>query len=166
MNRVDRLFGILTILQTRRYISSEYIAEKFKISVRTVYRDIKALVEIGIPISFEPYKGYFVVQGYFLPPVSFTDEEANALILMETISKRFGDTSIQENYESALNKIKVTLKDSQKEKAEELSSKTYILSYPTPVKDFKHLSEILKVITNKTILKINYQRFTGPLILI
>ncbi len=157
MNRVDRLLGILTTLQSRKYISSEYIAAKFGISVRTVYRDLKALAEIGIPISFEINKGYFIAQGYFLPPVAFTDEEANALILMETISKRFGDQSIQENFESALNKIKATLKDSQKEKATDLSSKTHVLSYPAPTKDFSSLSEILKAITNKTILKINYQ---------
>ncbi len=157
MNRVDRLLGILTTLQSRKHVSSEYIAEKFGISIRTVYRDLKALAEIGIPVSFEPNRGYFVVQGYFLSPVAFTDEEANALILMETIVKRFGDKSIQEHYESALNKVKATLKTAQKEKVEDLSSKTHILSYPTEAKDFKYLSEILRAITNKTILKINYQ---------
>jgi predicted DNA-binding transcriptional regulator YafY len=145
------------MLQSRKYISSDYISEKFGISVRTVYRDLKALTEIGIPVSFEINKGYFVVQGYFLSPVSFTDDEANALIFMETIAKRFGDKSIQDNYESALNKIKATLKDFQKEKVEDLSSKTHILSYPSPPKDFKFLSEILKSITNKAILKIDYQ---------
>ncbi|MEQ9415647.1 MAG: HTH domain-containing protein, partial [Cyclobacteriaceae bacterium] len=67
MNRVDRLVGILTVLQSRKYSTAEKIAEKFDISVRTVYRDIKALGEIGIPVSFENNKGYFIVSGYFLP---------------------------------------------------------------------------------------------------
>ena len=61
MNRIDRLFGILTLLQSKKFVPAEKIADKFRISVRTVYRDIKALDESGIPISFEQQKGYFVV---------------------------------------------------------------------------------------------------------
>ncbi len=90
MNRIDRLFSILTFIQSKKYVPAEKIAEKFNISLRTVYRDMKALGESGIPISFEQYKGYFVMQGYFLPPVSFTSEEANAFLLMEAIVSGFG----------------------------------------------------------------------------
>jgi predicted DNA-binding transcriptional regulator YafY len=68
MNRIDRLFGITTLLQARKYTSAEQLAEQFGISVRTVYRDIRALGEQGIPISFEVGRGYFLVQGFFLPP--------------------------------------------------------------------------------------------------
>jgi predicted DNA-binding transcriptional regulator YafY len=104
MNRVDRLFGILTLLQSKKYVPAEKIADKFNISVRTVYRDVKALCEQGIPVSFEPSKGYFVVQGYFLPPVSFTSDEANALLLMEAVAYGFGDRSTQAHYSTALNR--------------------------------------------------------------
>jgi predicted DNA-binding transcriptional regulator YafY len=45
MNRIDRLFGILTLLQSKKYVPAEKIAERFGISIRTVYRDIKALGE-------------------------------------------------------------------------------------------------------------------------
>jgi predicted DNA-binding transcriptional regulator YafY len=110
MNRIDRLFGMLTLLQSRKHVTADKIAEKFEISVRTVYRDIKALCEQGIPISFEPNKGYGVVQGYFLPPVSFNMEEANALLLMEAIVYGFSDKSIQEHYGNALNKVKAVWK--------------------------------------------------------
>ena len=88
MNRIDRLFGIVILLQARRYVLADSIAVKFGISVRTVYRDVRALSEQGIPVSFEAGRGYFLVQGYFLPPVSFTTEEASALLLLETL----GDT--------------------------------------------------------------------------
>src|SRR3954467_3697642 len=103
MNRIDRLFGILTLLQSRKYVPAEKIADKFDMSVRTVYRDIKALCEQGIPISFEQNKGYFIVQGYFLPPVSFTSEEANAFLLMEAMVAGSADKSIQIHYAAALN---------------------------------------------------------------
>src|SRR5215510_15289588 len=105
MNRIDRLFGILVLLQSRKYVPAEKIADKFGISIRTVYRDIKALCEQGIPVSFEQYKGYFIVQGYFLPPVSFTSDEASALLLMEGLIGILGDKSIQTHYSSALNKV-------------------------------------------------------------
>ena len=122
MNRIDRLFGILTLLQSKKYATAEKIAEKFNISVRTVYRDIKALAEQGIPVSFEQPKGYFIVQGYFLPPVAFTSEEANALLLMESLVYGFADKSIQMHYSNALNKIKSVLRNSQKEKLEILNN--------------------------------------------
>ena len=86
MNRIDRLFGILTLLQSRKFTTAEKISDKFGISVRTVYRDIKALGETGVPVSFEPNKGYFIVEGYFIPPVSFNTDEASALMLMESLA--------------------------------------------------------------------------------
>ena len=110
--------GIVTVLQSKKYVTADFIAEKFGMSVRTTYRDIKALSEIGIPVAFEPNKGYFIMQGYFFPPVSFTQQEANALILLESVAKRFGDESIQKHYSSALHKIKATLKGQQKEKVD------------------------------------------------
>src|SRR5436309_3414683 len=116
MNRIDRLFGILTLLQSKKFVPAEKISEKFRISIRTVYRDVKALGDQGIPVSFEQGKGYFVVQGYFLPPVSFSSEEANALLLMESIVFGFADKSIRNHYSNALNKIKSVLKSAQKEK--------------------------------------------------
>ena len=124
MNRIDRLFGILTLVQSRRYVGAEKIAEKFNISIRTVYRDIKAINESGIPINFEPNKGYFVVKGFFLSPISFTNEEANALVLIENLVKGFTDQFIQQHYSSALNKVKAVLGASQQQKIETLSETT------------------------------------------
>lgn len=122
MNRIDRLFGILTLLQSKKYISADNIAERFNMSVRTVYRDVKALQEQGIPVGFEQHKGYFLVQGYFLPPVSFNMEEANALLLVESLVDGFADLSIRNHYSSALTKVKAVLKSAQKRKAGETES--------------------------------------------
>src|SRR5450432_360136 len=124
MNRIDRLFGILILLQSKKYVTAEKIADKFQISVRTVYRDIKALGEQGIPVSFEQPRGYFIVQGYFLPPVAFTSEEANALLLMESVVYGFTDKSIQTHYTNALNKVKAVLRNTQKENLEFLNRNT------------------------------------------
>ena len=154
MNRVDRLMSILTVLQSHKFVMAEKIAGKFEISVRTVYRDIKALIEIGIPLSFETNKGYFIVQGYFLPPVSFSSNEANALILMASLADRFADKSIARHSANALQKIRAVLRQPDKEKSEQLSNRIKVLN-PHQIEN-NYLSEIQDAMISKTILKIEY----------
>jgi len=156
MNRIDRLLAIAISLQSRKYTPAETLSERFGTSIRTVYRDLKALDEIGIPIGFEPNRGYYVMQGYFLPPVMFSSEEANALVLVESIVERFTDKSISKHYRSALNKVKSILKNSQKERVEQLENKLFT-NVSCPNHNFDYLSEIQNSITNQTILQIRYQ---------
>ena len=156
MNRIDRLFGILVLLQTRKYITADKIAGQFEISVRTVYRDIKALIEQGIPISFEQPKGYFIVQGYFLPPVSFNTEEANALLIIERLVTAFTDKSIQKHYSTALNKVKAALKTSQKETLELLNDNIQFQMHDCMKNDFEHLSVLQTSISLQKIIEITY----------
>lgn len=157
MNRIDRLFNILTFLQSKKYVPAEKIADKFNISVRTVYRDVKALCESGIPVSFEPSKGYFIVQGYFLPPVSFSSEEANALLLTESLVNGFADKSIQAHYSSALSKIKAVLRGPQKEKLEILNKAIKLHTPECMALNFEYLSILQTAIVNGTILEIDYK---------
>lgn len=161
MNRIDRLFGILTLLQSRKYVPAEKIAERFHISVRTVYRDIKALCEQGIPVSFEPSRGYFVVKEYFLPPVSFTTEEANAFLLMETLVYGFADRSIQTHYTNALNKVKAVLRHSEKEKLEQLNNNMKIQVPDCFRLSFDYLTCLQKAISDKTVINIGYKNNNG-----
>jgi predicted DNA-binding transcriptional regulator YafY len=156
MNRIDRLFGILTLLQSKKYVTAEKISAKFNISVRTVYRDVKALCEQGVPVSFEQNKGYFIVEGYFIPPVSFTSDEAGALVLVESIVYGFSDKSIKENYSSALNKIKAVLNNSQKEKLEALTNTTHLQLPSRITPDLDYLSTLQNAISSKKISVIEY----------
>ncbi len=157
MNRIDRLFGILVLLQSRKYVSAEKISAQFSISVRTVYRDMKALGEQGIPISFEQPKGYFIVQGYFLPPIAFNSDEANALLLMERFLVGFADQSINTHYTTALNKVKAVLRHHQKEKLETLNE-SIKLQLPDRLKnDFEYLSILQNAISAKCIIEIDYK---------
>lgn len=156
MNRIDRLFGILTLLQSKKYVQAETIAAKFNISIRTVYRDVKALCEQGVPVSFEQTKGYFIVNGYFLPPISFNSDEANALLLIESIVYGFSDKSIKKNYSSALNKIKAVLNKSQKEKLELLNNTTHLQLPSRITPDLDYLSSLQNAISSKKIIEIDY----------
>ena len=156
MNRIDRLFGILTLLQSKRYVTGEKIAEKYGISVRSVYRDVKALNEQGIPVSFEPHRGYFIVNGYFLQPVSFSTEEANALLLMESVVSAFTDKSIQQHYSSALTKVKSVLRSSQKDSIEKLADNIKLQVPLCFVQNFDYLTRIQQAISSQKILEIGY----------
>lgn len=158
MNRIDRLLGIITTLQSRKYVAAESIASKYGISVRTVYRDIKAIGEQGIPVSFEPNRGYFLVQGFFLPPVSFSPDEANALLLMQAVVERFADKSILKHYSSALDKVKSVMRQSQKEKLEELENHIRLQTAFPGLNDFEYLSVIQEAIASRTILDLRYQK--------
>ncbi|WP_131536301.1 helix-turn-helix transcriptional regulator [Pedobacter nototheniae] len=157
MNRIDRLFGILTLLQSKKYITADKISERFNMSVRTVYRDIKALQEQGIPVSFEQHKGYFLVQGYFLPPVSFNMEEANALLLVESLVSGFADRSINEHYATALTKVKAVLKASQKEKLESLNQHIKLQIPERMTFNFEYISLIQHAISEKNLIEIDYK---------
>lgn len=160
MNRIDRLMGLVTALQSKKYMTATQLSEQFGRSVRTVYRDLRALGEIGVPVGFEPDKGYFIVAGYFLPPVTLTSEEANALILMEPVVRRFADKSIQHHFETALNKLKIVLSNGQREKFERLQAQTahYLPQiYEHMLPDGSELSGIQNAIINQTVLRIEYE---------
>ncbi|RZL39577.1 MAG: YafY family transcriptional regulator [Pedobacter sp.] len=159
MNRIDRLFGILILLQSKKHVSAENIANRFEISVRTVYRDIKALAEQGVPLSFEQNKGYFIVQGYFLPPVSFNTDEASALLMMERFIEGFADKSIKQHYHSALDKVKNVLKTNQKETLESLNENIRLQLPKRLNSDVEHLSLLQNAIADKIIVSIKYKDY-------
>lgn len=161
MNRIDRLMGIMTTLQSKKYCTAEKLSASFEISIRTVYRDIKALGEIGIPVNFDVGKGYYIAPGYFLPPLSLTIEEANALILLNTLANKFTDNSIIRHSHNALTKIKAALRYTDKEKADEISSQINVYTTEGEKKQNAWLSAIQNAIVAKTVLLIAYTNNEG-----
>lgn len=90
MNKTDRMLAIVLELQQRKVVRAEDLASIFETSVRTIYRDIQALSEAGVPVMGAPGQGYSLMAGYFLPPVMFTAEEAVALLIgTDFIEQRF-----------------------------------------------------------------------------
>lgn len=164
MNRIDRLLGIVTVLQSKKYMSAEQMAEQFGISVRTVFRDLRAMGEIGVPIGFEAGKGYFITEGYFLPPVTLTMEEANTLALLGPLVERFADKSARQNFASALSKIKMVLGKKQRKTFEHLQAQTAHFipeMYVHMLQDTSYLTSIQNAIVQKTILRIEYENTNG-----
>lgn len=154
--RLSRLTSILTQLQSKRIVTSTYLAEKHQVSVRTIYRDIRALEESGIPIVVEEGKGYTLMPGYQLPPVMFTEAEANALITAEKLISTNKDRSLVEHYHLAITKIKSTLKYSQKEKADLLTERIHFRSDNTAESTSAYLMQLQSAITTFNLVDIEY----------
>ena len=158
MNRIDRLTAILIQLQTKKIVKAEEIADRFEISLRTVYRDVKALMEAGVPIGSEAGKGYFIVDGYHLPPVMFNQEEASAMLTAGKLVDKMTDDSIRKAYESALLKIKSVLNDSEKDHLENLQSSIEVLRLPDQSSSApnKFMADVTKAVSHKQVLQIDY----------
>ncbi|WP_420592798.1 helix-turn-helix transcriptional regulator [Robiginitalea biformata] len=126
MKRLDRLVAILMRLQTRRVVPARELADRFQVSLRTIYRDIRSLEASGVPISGESGVGYSIMEGYRLPPVMFTREEAGSFVAAEKLMGHFTDASTRRYFESALSKIRAVLRMSDKDWMQSLEGRIHI----------------------------------------
>lgn len=155
-SRLSRLAAILTFLQSKKLTTATEIAKRFEVSVRTVYRDIRALEASGVPIYTEEGKGYSLVEGYRLPPVMFTEEEANALITAESLIIRNKDTSLVKHYVEAITKIKSVLGYEEKEKANLLSQRLVFMQNLKQDSTSDYLLSIQSAVTNFQRIDLQY----------
>lgn len=109
MNRTDRLLAIVLELQRHGVRRAEDLAATFETSKRTIYRDMLALAESGVPIVSVPGQGYSLVEGYFLPPLSFTADEATMLLLGADVMAQSFDAQGRKAAEGAAAKIEGAL---------------------------------------------------------
>lgn len=159
MNRIDRLHAILTHLQSKKKVTAQEMADRFNISLRTVYRDVKALDESGVPVIGEAGSGYTIMEGYRLPPVMFTQEEASALLLGAKLAEQFTDGSVKRHFDAALFKIKAVLRSTDKEYVDNLTEHIEVLTRYTPDSDSpqQHLSQLQQAVVHKRIVQVHYR---------
>lgn len=155
MNRIDRLLALILYLQSRRTCTAEAMAEHFGLSVRTIYRDIAALGEAGVPILAEAGIGYSLMKGYLLPPVNFSEQEAYALSTGVMLAQRMTTHSYNEKMQSALDKIKAVLPNEAKHRLELLAK-----GMATPQTEHPQqadLSVLQQAIARQQLLTFDYQ---------
>jgi len=163
MKRLSRLTNILLQLQSKRVVTSQELADKFDISQRTVYRDIKALEEAGVPIIGEVGTGYCLMDNYKVPPVMFTEQEINSLITAQKIIKGNSDKSLHKNLSDLTTKIKAILKYSEKSDTEKLENRILVLS-SNKQSDSDFLTSIQTAIIKQQVLKITYHTIHSDII--
>lgn len=154
--RLSRLVAILTQLQTRQLVTSTKLAEKFGVSTRTIYRDLKALEQAGVPILTKDGRGYTLMEGYRIPPVMFSENQANALILAEQLVLKNRDSSLISDYAEAIDKIKAVLRQEDKDKANLLSLRTKFANLDNYEIKSNTLSSLQNALTNFYLVKLDY----------
>lgn len=107
MHEIERILGILLVLQDRRAVSAAQLAARFEVSTRTIYRDVRTMSLLGIPVYTERGRngGIRLLPGYFLPPLMFSREEAIALLLALLFMRSLRVVPFQAATEAAARKL-------------------------------------------------------------
>lgn len=162
MNRTDRMLAILLELQARRYTRGEDLAGQFEVSVRTIYRDVLALCEAGVPVISTPGYGYSLAPGYFLPPVMLTADEAGMLLLGASFVADHVDAPYKQVVESGRKKIEKLLPEQTRQEVDFLQESLRFANMrpPDPAVE-KTLGVIRRAINEREVLHIAYQARHG-----
>ncbi|NCI48922.1 YafY family transcriptional regulator [Sediminibacterium roseum] len=159
MNRIDRVTAILIQLQSRRVVKAQDMADRFNISLRTVYRDIKTIEEAGVPVIGEAGVGYSIMEGFRLPPVMFTRDEATALLTAEKLVEKLTDHSTQAMYQAAMFKIRSVLRLTERDHLENMEQHIEVVESPyfsRHKNETAYLQQILKAIAESSVVNIDY----------
>lgn len=115
VRRADRLFHLVQLLRTRRFNTGAALAGELRVSLRTVYRDVRDLVGSGVPIEGEPGVGYRLRPGFELPPMTFAGDEIEALVLGARMVQAWGDSELGAAARSVLTKVETVLPEPLRE---------------------------------------------------
>lgn len=158
MSRSQRLLELLQVLRQHRHpVSGATLAEEMDISLRTLYRDIATLRSHGANIEGEAGVGYILAPGFMLPPLMFSEEEIEALVLGSRWVSDRADTPLAKAARNALAKITAVLPDDLKERTE-VSDLVIGPSWSDAlrVENTEHMGIIRKAIRNEHIMQIVY----------
>lgn len=164
MKRFDRLASILLLLHTRRVVRGQDLADRFGVSVRTIYRDVRALETAGLPLYGSPGVGYSLVEGYRLAPVAFTREEATALLAAEKLAARLTDPDTARHATSAMDKVRSVLPPVDRDHLEEASPLVEVLapdSTPQTVDAPPVYRDLLAAVAARRVVRLRYRSGDG-----
>ncbi len=159
MNRTDRLLAIVLELQRKGRQRAEDLAASFEVSTRTVYRDIQALSEAGVPIIAIQKKGYSLSEGYFLPPLHFTTEEALILALGSEFMGHNFDRQYRSAAQAAYRKIEAVLSDELRQDIAYLTTNiSFFAAHPLDDQQLETLSLLRTAIAEHRTVRFQYSK--------
>jgi predicted DNA-binding transcriptional regulator YafY len=109
MRRADRLFEIIQRLRRKQVVTARSLADHFRVSERTIYRDISDLIASKVPIEGAAGVGYSLRKGYDLPPLMFSEGELEALVFGARMVQSWSDPELGRSADGALAKIENVL---------------------------------------------------------
>ena len=160
MNRTDRLLAIVLELQGKGRQRAEDLAATFETSKRTIYRDMLALGEAGVPVVSVPGLGYSLMKGYFLPPLSFTTDEATMLLLGSDLMAQNFDAQYRAAAQSASRKIEGVLPDKLRDEVHYLQNSIVFVAGTPDTPENEHrvtlLQQLRRAIVQRTTVRFCY----------
>lgn len=163
MNRLDRISAILVQLQSRSVVRAADMAERFGVSIRTIYRDMRTLEQAGVPICGDSGVGYSLVEGYRLPPLTFTPEEALAFLTAEKFMESLTDSHNSSHFRSGMDKVRAVMRGVQKDYLGGLAERIAVRRRMTEAKHPDLLQSALRSISDREILSIDYTNADGDI---
>lgn len=161
MNKTDRQLAIMLELQRSKVLRAEDLASIFETSVRTIYRDIQALSEMGIPLLGAPGQGYSLMEGYFLPPVGFSAEEAVTLLMGTDFIEQRLDGDYEHIAKAARRKIEAILPEAVRGESMRVRETMRLLQASEPVtglREKSYLGQVRRAILERRKLSFSYQK--------
>ena len=155
MRRSDRLFDIIQRLRTARGpTTAAALADELEVTVRTVYRDVATLQARRVPIEGAPGIGYMLRRGFDLPPLMFSTEEIEAIVVGARLVARTGDPSLHSAAESVLSKVTVVLPEALR--AQLATAPIFVSTTGAPVPESIDLAAVRQAIRDERKLHILY----------
>jgi predicted DNA-binding transcriptional regulator YafY len=160
MSRSERLLDLIQTLRRHRHpVSGQRLAEESGVSLRTLYRDIATLQAQGADIEGEPGLGYILKPGFMLPPLMFSEDEIEALVLGARWVATRTDDELARAANNLLAKIAAVLPDDLKPRIE--GTNLVISPGPEPEPNLIDLAIIRRAIRNEHMVDISYLDAAG-----
>lgn len=161
LKRFERILAIYIQLQSKRIVKAQDLADRFSVSIRTIYRDMKTLEKAGVPLLADAGTGYSLMEGYKLPPVMFTPEETNSFVAAEKLMQQWADKSVSRHFSEAILKIKSLLRWEDKDRVNLLDEQIQVMRTRTVFKETapNAMEILMKGISQKKQVYIRYQSF-------
>lgn len=161
MNSTERRMKLILMLQqSTKRLTVDDIADKFNTSRRTVFRDFNALSELNVPVTYDKYTGYGILQGYSIPPLMFTTKELSIILIGLNFVKSQIDQTMVEDAEGVELKIREVLPDELKEYMKSLNERTVVdpyLHYGPGKVEGGNWYQIINAISENQSIEFSYQ---------
>jgi len=129
LNRTERLFAEVLLLQNRPNMTSRDLAEHFGVSRRTIFRDLRALSESGVPLTYAEDGGYEILEGYQLPPLMLSAQEVATLLVGTEFTKLQPDPSLRQQADEVALKIRSVLPQEVRDYIDRVQERTVLDPY-------------------------------------
>jgi predicted DNA-binding transcriptional regulator YafY len=154
MRRAGRLFQIIQLLRRNRVMTAAGLAGDLEVSERTVYRDVADLVRSGVPIEGEAGVGYMLRRGFDLPPLMFSEQEIEAMVLGARVVSSWGDAALARAAGDALARVEQALPERLRTRM--VSTRLYAPAFHVPQEVMERLALLRSAIDQHRKLRMCY----------